>query len=270
TPSTRTNQKFKMTSTKTLPIDFKDERGLKVFTNVVQNLPDDIEVYLIGGSLRNAIDRYFHDTGNLMQRDYDLLVTKNSQKFLDYLKYLGFYDGWIQRPTQKVLIKSFVDNDDPEDFTNNMVFDIHLQDGTTALENLEKHVGLTLNGNALSLKDVFSEDWQSRIVSLPDAMEALQARKIFINYDGYKQLPSNLFAVIRFVHNQFEPPSREELELLLRELPKLDDELYEKNVQKVYRYVGGEQHARDTAKKIGIVPDIYDRQSVASYIESIS
>lgn len=249
-----------------LPIDFKNERGQKVFEEVIKNLPDDVEVYLIAGSIRNAIDRYFHNDSTLGQRDYDQIVTKGGEKYLAYLKSLGFYDGRIQRPTQKVLIKSFVGNEDPEDFTNNLVFDIHLMDDTTALENLREHVGLTVNGNAISIRDIFTESWQDKLVSLPGALQAIERRQLKINNQGYKYQAANLFSVIRFVYNGYTPPTKDELMELVKELPRVEDDRYKKNVQKVYTYVGGEDNARTICKQIGIDFDVFDKQVVTKIV----
>ncbi len=246
----------------TLPIDFKDERGLKVFKDVIKNLPKDVEVYLIAGTIRNAIDKYFHSDRNLFQRDYDQIVTKGSDKYIAYLKDLGFYKGRIQRPTQKVLIKSFVGNEDISDFANNLVFDIHLMDGTDAIDNLKKHVGLILNGNALSIRDVFSSDWQDRLVSLPGALDSIENKQLKLNHEGYKYQAANLFSVIRFVHNGFAPPAKDELTLLIRELPRIEDDRYLKNVQKVFKYVGGEDNARKICREIGLNVDIFDKKAV--------
>lgn len=247
---------------KLLPIDFKDERGRKVFEEVIKNLPQDVEVYLIAGSLRNAIDRYFHNDTKLEQRDYDQIVTKGSDKYLTHLKSLGFYDGRIQRPTQKVLIKTFVGSEDPDDFANNLVFDIHLMDDTKAMDNLKKHVGLTVNGNAISIRDIFSDDWQDKLVSLPGALQSIEKRQLILNYEGYKYQAANLFSVIRFVYNGYEPPKKEDLMLLVKELPRVEDDRYEKNVLKVYKYVGGEENARKICQEIGIDFDVFDKQAV--------
>jgi len=249
-----------------LPIDFKDVRGQKVFEEVIKNLPDDVEVYLIAGSLRNAIDRYFHNDSKLEQRDYDQIVTKGGEKYLAYLKSLGFYDGRIQRPTQKVLIKSFVGNEDPEDFTNNLIFDVHLMDGTNAIDNLKKYVGLTVNGNAISFRDIFSESWQDILVSLPGALQAIEKKQLRLNQEGYKHQAANLFSVIRFVYNGYTPPTKDELMQLVQELPRVEDDRYVKNVQKVYKYVGGEDNARRICKQIGIDFDVFDKQVVTKII----
>jgi len=246
----------------TLPIDFKDERGLKVFKDVIKNIPKDVEVYLIGGAVRNAIDKYFHRDRNLFQRDYDQIVTKGSDEYIAYLKDLGFYEGRIQRPTQKVLIKSFVGNEDISDFANNLIFDIHLMDGTEAIDNLKEHVGLMLNGNAISIRDIFSSDWQDKLVSLTGALDSIENKQLKLNHEGYKDQAANLFSVIRFVHNGYAPPTKDELNLLIRELPRIEDDRFLKNVQKVFKYVGGEDNARNICREIGLSVDIFDKKAV--------
>lgn len=249
-----------------LPIDFKDNRGRAAFEHLVKDLPDDVEVYLIAGTVRNAIHRFFHGGDSLEQRDYDQIVTKGSDKYLEYLKSLGFYPGRIQRPTQKVMIKSLIGNDDPEDFANNLVFDTHTVDGSTAVENLEQHVGLTVNGNAISIRDIFSEQWQDKLVSLPSALEVIQNKKLLLNPDGYKYQAANLFSVIRFVHNGYTSPPKEDIELLIKELPRVEDDRYEKNIQKVFKYVGGEEAARTIWREIGVDVDVFDKQKVIEWV----
>lgn len=253
-----------------LPIDFKDNRGYKIFEHLVNNLPDGVEVYLVAGTVRNAIHKFFHGQDSLQQRDYDQIVTKGSDKYLEYLKSQGFYPGRIQRPTQKVMIKSFVGNDDPEDFANNLVFDVNLVDNISAIDNLEKHVGLTVNGNAISIRDIFSEDWQNKLVSLPGALEAIKDKKLVLSPAGYKYQAANLFSVIRFVHNGYTPPPKEDIELLIKELPRVEDERYKKNIQKVFKYVGGEDKARAICKEIGIEADVFDKQKVIEWIQANS
>ncbi len=250
-----------------LPIDFKDNRGREIFEDLIKNLPDDIEVYLIAGTVRNAIQRFFHGGDNLEQRDYDQIVVKGSDKYLEYLRSLDFYEGRIQRPTQKVMIKSFVGNQDPEDFKNNLVFDIHLVDDTSVIENLESHVGLTVNGNAISIRDIFSEDWQDKLISLPGALEAIQNKALILNPAGYQYQAANLFSVIRFVYNGYTPPPKADIELLIKELPRVEDERYEKNIQKVFRYVGGEDKARSICKEIGIDVDVFSKQKVIERVK---
>jgi hypothetical protein len=249
-----------------LPIDFKDSRGREVFENLVKNLPKDIEVYLVAGTVRNAIHRYFHGGDSLEQRDYDQIVVKGSDKYLEYLREIGFYEGRIQRPTQKVMIKSFVGSEDPEDFANNLVFDINLVDSTSATDNLEKHVGLTVNGNAISIRDIFSENWQEKLVSLPNALEAIRDKKLILNPAGYQYQAANLFSVIRFVYNGYTPPPKDDIELLIKELPRVEDERYEKNIQKVFKYVGGEEAARTIWKEIGVDVDVFDKRKVIEWL----
>jgi hypothetical protein len=139
-------------------------------------------------------------------------------------------------------------------------------DGTNAIDNLKKHVGLTINGNAISIRNIFSANWQDKLVSLPGALQAIEKKQLKINNQGYKDQPANLFSVIRFVHNGYTPPTKDELMQLVKELPRVEDERYEKNVQKVYKYVGGEDNARRICKQIGIDFDVFDKQVVTKII----
>ena len=135
-------------------------------------------------------------------------------------------------------------------------------DGTDAMDNLKKHVGLLLNGNALSIRDVFSNDWQGKLVSLPGALDSIEDKQLKLNHEGYKYQAANLFSVIRFVHNGYAPPTKDELTLLIRELPRIEDERYLKNAQKVFKYVGGEDNARKICRDIGLNIDIFDKKAV--------
>ena len=137
-----------------LPILLNHPDARTVFHEVVSGLPKDIEIYLIGGAVRNAL--YYHHFGErLRQRDYDQIATQNSRHYLDFLHSVGFLDGGIVRDDQIILYKALVDNPDPQGYDDSVVFDIHPLDGTTAISNLKDHVGLSINGFALPLRSIF-------------------------------------------------------------------------------------------------------------------
>ena len=63
-----------------LRLNYNSVEAEHCLREVVHNLPDGIEVYMIGGAIRNALIREIH--GNILtQRDYDLVITKGSKKF---------------------------------------------------------------------------------------------------------------------------------------------------------------------------------------------
>lgn len=234
-----------------------------VFRQIVDELPAGVEVYLVGGAIRNALSLH-HFGERMRQRDYDQIATKGSQKYLDFLRSKGFLEGGIVRDDQTILYKGLVPNPDRHGYDDSVVFDIHPVDGMTVIDNLAGNVGLTINGSALSLRDIFSEYWPSRVIELPGAKEDIRAKRLRVNRAGYRSQPAFFFSVLRFMSAGFAPPPRDEIKLLLDELPKLVSEHFERNVAKVYNYTGGEAEARRLAESIGIKGDVFSEQTVKS------
>jgi hypothetical protein len=235
-----------------------------IFQNIVSNLPSDCEVYLVGGAIRNALYRHYFEE-QLPQRDYDQIATQNSSQYLEFLKSLSFMEGGTVRTEEQIVYhKSLVPDPAPTGFNDWVVFDIHLVDGTTAIDSLSRHVGLTINGFALSVRDVFAPDWIDKIVSLPGAGEDLRAKQLHVNPIGYKTEPANLFAVLRFMSIGFTPPPKDEIKLLLEVLPSLSKDRFSKNIPKLYNYVGGEFAARKLVDSLGIAGDLFNEEAVRS------
>ena len=82
---------------------------------------------------------------------------------------------------------------------------------------------------------------------------------------GYKGHPGNLFACLRFMSVGFKPPSKDEVELLLRQLPELEKWRFERNIKKVFGYVGGERKARQLIKSLGIKIDIFNQKKLREF-----
>ncbi len=133
---------------------------------------------------------------------------------------------------------------------------------TAAIENLRNHVGLTVNGFALSFRDITAPNWIDKLITLPGALEDLRAKQLRVNREGYKDQAANFFACLRFMSAGFNPPPADEVQLLLNELPRVEHERYENNVQKVYNYVGGEQRARELVRSLDIDIDVFDEDVV--------
>jgi|GEM_PF-832781 len=254
---------YNQTMDASFPLLLNNPAAYAVFKDVVANLPSDCESYIIGGAVRNAMYRiHFHES--LKQRDYDQILTKNSNEYIDYLRTLGFVDGGIIKADQIILYKGLVPEPDKTAYDDSVVFDMHPVDGTDALSNLTKHAGLTINGFALSMRDIFDPNWSNKIVALPSAKEDLRNKQIHINRDGYKAEPANIFACIRFISAGFAPPPKEELALLLHELPKLESGRFERNIPKAYKYVGGKAAAHQLVEQLGIKGNLFDENQVKS------
>lgn len=243
------------------PLLLNNPDALAVFQEVVTKLPEDCEVYIIGGAVRNAL--FYHHFGKrLRQRDYDQIATLHASKYLDYLRSIGFLEGGIVREDQIILYKALVPNPDPKGYDDSVVFDIHPVEGTTAIDNLKQNVGLSINGFAISMRDIFSEDWIERIIELPNAKDDLEVKQLRVNLSGYKSDPAYFFSVLRFMSAGFTPPCREEINLLLNELPKLDSGRFCRNVAKIYNYIGSEEKARNLADSLGIKGDVFNEEVV--------
>lgn len=53
----------------------------------------------------------------------------------------------------------------------------------------------------------------------------------------------------------------------INELPKLEKWRFARNVKKVFRYVGGEEKARQLVKKLGIKVDVFDIEKVRESVK---
>ncbi len=89
---------------------FKNKKTQKIMREVVECIPPKTKVYLVGGTLRNAL-YYIHFKKRLPQRDYDLVVFGDYKKFVKNLLNKGFDHGKICRKTQIVLKKRIKQSD---------------------------------------------------------------------------------------------------------------------------------------------------------------
>lgn len=233
----------------------------KVLQDVVTGLPADCEVYLIGGAVRNALYRHYHGE-TLRQRDFDQIVLKGSADYLAYLKSLGFFESKVLQVDQIIMVYDLVPDADPTSYDDSVVFDTHTLDGTTVMDNLLYHSGHSINGFALSMRDIFDPNWAEKVIELPGAKEDLQNKQLHINQTGYASDPANIFACLRFVSAGFTPPPKEEIAQLLVELPKLNSDRFGRNITKAYEYIGGEAAAHELVAKLGIQGNLFDESDV--------
>lgn len=246
-------------------LNFISQKALDQFRLVLDNLPNEVELYIVGGSVRNAIYRELF--GKILpQRDYDQVATTNSATYLEYLRSLDFHLGKIDRPTQKVYIKDLIENPAPESYDDYLVFDIHTMDNTTIEENLRHSSGFTINGFALPIRNAFDKHWMDAIIQLPGALDDMKNKQLKVNMEGYKEQPANLFAGIRFMSQGFKQPTQNEIKLLLNEMRNTTPERYEKGITKVWNYVGGEDNARQLVNQLGIKFDIFNREELLKNI----
>jgi len=232
-------------------IFFYSETAEKTMIDIAENLPAGVEAYLVGGVLRNALVRKYH--GEIWtQRDYDQVATNNSEEYLNYLHEKGFDFRGIVEPGHKTASKPVVDNPREISYEDNLVFDIHLADGTSIEDNLKYNSGLSINGFALSLRDIFADDWEKKLIALPCALDSIKNKQILVNNEGYQSDSNYFFALIRFMGLGFSGPAHDDVIKLLKTISELPSGRYQKNIMKLVSYLGSEDKVRETVNSLGI------------------
>lgn len=227
----------------------------------VSSLSDSIEVYLVGGAIRNALIRQYHNE-TWVQRDYDQVITSGSQQYLMQLEKLDFSRGRIDSTKHVFMAKPLKKNGKEPSYVDNLVYDIHLADGTTIEYNLKYSTALSINGFALSLHHVFDEDWEGKVIQLPGALDSIKNKQIKLNQDGYSSETNNFFALLRFIGTGFTPPGRDDVIKLLKVTADLEPDRYARNITKLVSYVGSVSRVKEIVDSLGIKGlDIFDEQS---------
>ena len=229
--------------------------------NVISNLPDSVEVYLVGGAIRNALVKKYHGE-TWVQRDYDQAITSGSPRYLAQLEQLGFSRGSIDTAEHIVMAKPLKEDGKEHSYDDNLVFDMHTVDGTTIEDNLKYSTALSINGFALSLRHVFDEGWEDKLIQLPGALDSIKNKQINVNQDGYTSETNYFFALLRFMGAGFTAPGRDDVIKLLKVTADLESDRYARNITKLVNYVGGEARVREIVDGLGIEGlDIFDEQS---------
>lgn len=231
----------------------QDSKTFEILKDAKFTIPKNTKVYLVGGAVRNALYfKLFNE--KLPQRDYDLLLVGDKDKFIKNLRARGFIYGFIRRKHEVTLKKKKIPK--PQHEFNDYVFlDIHISDEKSILKNLKDNSNFTINGFALSLKEINSENWHKKVISLPSAMQDLKNKKLCVNVIVH---PANLFACLRFMSKGFKPPSKKEVKELLIALGSLERWRYKRNIKKLFDYVGGEYETRKLVKKLGVKENVFD------------
>lgn len=246
-----------MPTNKKPPLFLHDEKTNEIFKIVAASIPKGTRAYLVGGAIRNAIYyKYFKQ--ELPRRDFDILLIGDSAGFVKNLRKAGFVFGKIKRKHEIVVKIKRIPK--PIHIHNDYLYlDIHISEEKSALKNLAKNSNFTINGSTISLKNIFKEDWFDKLISLPSALTDLKDKQLKLNQLSH---PANLFACMRFMSLGFKQPEQAEIELLLKSLGGLEKSRYERNIKKLFSYVGGEEKARKLLKKLKIEQDIFDLKLV--------
>jgi hypothetical protein len=241
----------------------KEGKTAEILKEVIVSIPIKTKVYLIGGAARNTI--YFDLFKKaLPQRDYDILLIGDLDKFVDNLrKDYKFVYGKIRRKDEIVLKKKLVPN--PQSITDYIILDIHRSHEKNVLKNLEKNTAFTINGFAIPLQNYFLKNFKKYLIELPGAVNDLENHRLVLNVTGYRGHHGNLFACLRFMSIGFTPPDKESVALLLKQLPKLEKWRFERNIKKVFGYAGGEKRARKLAKSLNLKIDIFNFETLKKF-----
>jgi hypothetical protein len=252
-----------------LALNYNSREAERFLREVIRGLPEDVELYLVGGAIRNALIREIHGI-TPTQRDYDQVVTKGSKIYTEYLASLGYDERPYPSHQDEQVVYSFPLNEDAkkgDSYINWLVLDLHTVDGTTIEDNLRNNAAFTINSCALNARDLYDKSLQDALIqALPMALQDIKDKQLRLNYDGYTYAASNFYAMLRFMSVGFAAPSAEEVQLLLKELPNLEHSRFDRNVTKVWNYVGGEEKARAMVRDLGIDIDVFDEHIVKSMI----
>ena len=250
-----------------LELNCNSDEARTALHKAFSGLPQAVDLFLVGGAVRNALFRIFHGQV-LTQRDYDQVITRGSEDYKEYLAGLGYVGRPYPSHQDKQVAYSKALNEKAQEgdsYVNWLVFDMHTVDGTTIEDNLKYNVAFTINGCAVKANDLFTKPWQECLIqAFPSSLDDIKNKKLQLNYDGYKSQPSYFYSVLRFMSAGFAPPPKVEVDLLLHELPRIEHARFERNVKKVYDYVGGEEKARSLVKSLGIDIDVFDEAIVKS------
>ena len=227
----------------------------EILQDAVASIPPKTKVYMIGGAARNLVYMDIFKKA-LPQRDYDMLVVGDFKKFISNVHARKFTYGKIRRINEVVLKKKLVPK--PKDKTDYAYLDIDRGVEPDVMKSLKDNAAFTINGFAIPLQYFLSKDFRKHVIALPGALEDLKKKRLRLNYSGYQKHAGNLFSCLRFMSIGFAPPPKNEVQLLLDALPKLEKWRFARNVRKVYGYVGGETRARKLVKRLGIDVDVFD------------
>jgi hypothetical protein len=246
-----------MKTNNNLPLFLHDEKDNEILKMVQKCIPKETRVYLVGGAVRNAIYyKYFKKA--LPQRDFDMLLIGDRDKFVENLRELGFTYGRIRRKFQVVLRIKRVSKPIHR-FNDYLYLEIHSSEEKSVMKNIAEHANFTINGSVLSLRDIFKDNWMEKLISLPGALSDLKNKRLKLNASSH---PANLFACFRFMSLGFKKPPQADINTLLRDFSNLQKSKYDKNIQKLYTYVGGEKKAKSLAKKLNIKENIFDFEEI--------
>jgi hypothetical protein len=242
---------------KQAPIFLADNRIKEILAEVVSSIPEKTDVYLYGGAVRNSF-YYLFFKDKFSQRDFDIIVIGEKQPFINALLSKGFVFGKRNEETRAVIKKAKNESTGGDDYSDWVVLDITFKKDVSIEEILSKKSNFTINSMGLNIKDIFSDDWQSKVFATKIALEDLKHKQIRV----MNRYPINIFACIRFAAFGFTAPTQKEIDDMLQDLKQIEDWRFERDKAKVIEYVGSADKVLEIAKHIGIGLNILDLNEV--------
>ena len=241
------------------PIFLQNKKVYKIFREIEKSIPKNSELFLVGGALRNSIF-YHYFKKNLKQRDYDLVFIGDRKDLISNLKNAGFKYGKIRRKNQAVLKKKIIEK--PKNIADYTVLDISFSSKKDIYTILKDKINFTINGFAINIKDIFNKAWINKMIKLPHSIADIKSKQLRLNTEKKTFYGTDFYACVRFISQGFKKPSKDEIEILFREMKKLPKYKFEKNKIKVFDYVGGKEKAKKIVNKIGLKEDAFSFNTI--------
>ncbi len=243
-----------------LPVFLNDDSTKTIFEMVKKLIPKNTEVYIFGGSIRNALYFEFFKE-EMTQRDYDCIVIGDGELFAKNLAEVGFIFGSKNSDKDKIL--KIARNQNPVHIHNDWLYlDCKIfANGSNIKPILEKISDLTISGVALNIKDVDSLDWRTKIIGIENAVKDIEEKQLRL----VNTYSSSIYKIIRLVHKGFKLPTSNEIEKALEELKSISEDAFLRHKKKTVEYIGDKEEVAEIAKQLGINFDVLNFSEIKKH-----
>jgi hypothetical protein len=233
------------------PLFLKNQSTKDILNEVKNLIPRNTQVYLFGGTVRNALYYEFFNE-EIQQRDFDCIVIGDGETFAQNLFGSGFLIGKKNSRGAKILKKARI-SDLSDNFDDWVYLDCKIYESDRDIESiLQKISDLTISGVALDLNESNDSDWMNKVRALPFAIEDLKKKQLRV----VNLYPVTLYKIIRLISAGFKQPSEREIQNSFKKLKEIDKDTFLRDKEKTIRYVGGEEKVLEIARNMGIESDI--------------
>jgi hypothetical protein len=228
-----------------LPIFLNNPSTKQLLKETADLVPDNTQVYLFGGAVRNAL--YFNFFGEeMIQRDFDCIVIGDGDKFAENLTNVGFIFGSKNSEKSKVLKKARLLNP-VHQYDDWLYLDCKIFPPEENIEGILNRISdFTISGVALDIKNVESPDWKNKIITIPNAIKDIQQKNLKV----VKPYAISFHKIIRMISRGFQKPPQEDIDLCIEKLKDIPEDKFIVNTEKTVRYVGSEQQVYRRLQKV--------------------